>query len=333
MLRRSAFALLLSSVFATSAQAGVVDLGSMIGNANIFTLGDFKSQWNDVQGAVVAGGSVNVQGYSINHNNVDAFGKDGYAVVARKDIKLDSGQLENGMIYAGGDIKLTSANSPAVSTTRPIDFDAAAAYYLSLSSDLAAFKPTGTVTADNNFAVVTGSGAAVDVFNVSGELLKNASDWKLLGVTTGQTLIFNVSGTHGTFRPWGIDFGPMAPYNVLFNFYEATTLDPTKVIGSVLAPKATVTSQWGEANGTFVVGSWDSTTQINSNHYFIPTELTGFRDPLPETPNPPLLPPVLPPVIPPVIPPVTGEVPEPGTFGLMAAALGLLAFSRKRARA
>lgn len=315
MLRRTAVALLLSSLFAASAQAGVIDLGAQMGNANIFTLGDFKARYSDVEGAVVSGGSVQVTGYSINLLNADAFGSSDYAVVARNNIDLSNGSIKNGKAYAGGTIKVTSADGPTTSTgSSPIDFDAASAYYLGLSADLATLKATGTVTRHESANLITGSGGALDIFNVSNDFLKAGSDWKLAGLNAGQTLIFNVSGTDAGFRPWGIDFKPLTGYNVLFNFYEAVTLDPRQIIGSVLAPKASVTSEWGVVKGTVVVGTWDSTNQVDAVNYFRPVELAGFRDPQPS------------------VPPQQGDVPEPGTLMLALAGIGGLALSRRRGR-
>jgi choice-of-anchor A domain-containing protein len=307
-----AYVLLLSS--AAVSHAGVIDLGTQAGNANVFTLGDFKAQNSDVEGAVVSGGSIQVSSYSINQNNADAFGASGYAAAARNDIKLSNGSIKNGLAYAGGAIKLSSADGPAASSGNPIDFDAASAYYLSLSADLAKVKATGAVTDQYSAALVTGGGGGVlDVFNVSGDFFKTASNWQLSGLTAGQTLIFNIGGSAGGFRPWGISFEPLKNYNVLFNFYEADTLDVRGIIGSVLAPKAAVNSQWGVVKGSLVVGSWDSTTQVDASNYFRPVELSGFRDPAPA-------------------PIKQGEVPEPGTLGLALAGFGVAAWSRRRAR-
>lgn len=305
-------ALLLSMIAGGAAQAGVLDLTTQIGNANIYTLHNFSGSNSDVEGAVVSGGSVTASSYAINHNNVDAYG--GYAVVARNNLTMANGSIENGKAYVGGTTSLTSVTAPPTSATSPVNFDQLAAYYNSLSSNLSHVGATGTVSSKYSGVLVTGNGnGKVDVFNVASSMFATSSSWELAGLTAGQTLIFNVSGTNGTFNNGGISFNPLSGYNVLFNFYEATTLDVRGVIGSVLATKATVGPNYGVINGNVVVDTWSSSVQVNANHFFQPVEVTGFEDPgVPTSP--------------------TGgaDVPEPASAALVLAALGMIGFVRRK---
>lgn len=292
---------------AGSAQAGIVDLGSMMGGANIYTLGNFSARSSDVEGAVIAGGNVDISSYSINANRQAAFGT--HAVTAAGDITLSSGSINNGRIYAGGKTSLQYAATPPASTTSPIDFAAASSYFLDLSGKLAAARGTGSVGTRWSGVVVQGSGlGGVDVFNVSADLFRTSSSWTLENLVAGQTLIFNVSGETATFNDGGISFEPLRNYNVLFNFPDAKALNVRGIIGSVLAPKAAVTADWGVINGQVVVGSWNSTIQVNANHYFVATNLDGVND-------------------------IRGEVPEPGTPALMLAGLGMALAGRRGLRA
>ena len=63
---------------------------------------------------------------------------------------------------------------------------------------------------------------------------------------------------------------------MLFNFYEASSLNVKGVIGSVLAPYATVSENWGQVNGNVIVDTWASTVQINANHYFTTVDVAAF---------------------------------------------------------
>lgn len=310
ILKVVAFAALLAT---GSAQAGVIDLGSMMGGANIYTLGNFSARSSDVEGAVIAGGSVNISSYSINANKQAAYGS--HALIAGGDITLKGGSISNGKIYAGGKTTLENAVRPQSTSTSPIDFAAASSYYLKLSSELAAVQGTGSVSKLWSGVKLSGSGqGGVDVFNVSADMFRTSSSWTLDKLVAGQTLIFNVSGENATFNDGGISFEPLSKYNVLFNFPDAKALNVKGIIGSVLAPKAAVSADWGVINGQVVVGSWNSTIQVNSNHYFKATELAGFRD-LPTDPS-------------------NITVPEPGTLALMLAGVGVaLASRRKRVRA
>jgi choice-of-anchor A domain-containing protein len=311
--------LALAAILATgTAQAGVIDLGGMMGNANIYTIKNFSAPSSDVEGTVVAGGNVNVSSYSINAApNPKA--KNEYALIAGGNVSMKGGSINNGKMYAGGNVSLQNAAQPPRSNENPIDFVAAAAYYQALSGDLAKVQSTGTVGTRWGGAVVTGSGlGGVDVFNVSAEIFKDSHTWNLENLVKGQTLIFNISGASATFRDGNVSFEPLRDYNVLFNFPDAVSLNVKGIIGSVLAPNATVDANWGVINGQVIVDTWNSTIQVNSNHYFTPVNLAGFRD----------APPVVTPDDP-VVVPDPADVPEPGTLALMFAGVGMAVAARR----
>lgn len=293
-----------------SAQAGVIDLGSIMGGASVYTSGNFYSHDSDVEGAIVAGGNVTVQGYAVNLKQQPAFGK--YAVVAGGDISLTNGTI-HGPVSAGKTVSATNADLPSHTTVKPIDFDAASKQFAQIAAGLSGMDKTGDVVRQDSANKVIGSGkGSVDIFNVSADFLSGGNNWLLEGLIAGQTLIFNVSGDHGKFEG---GMHALAGYNVLFNFFEAETVDVKSVLGSVLAPHATVVHNWGDIMGQVIADSWESSVQVNLGNNFKPVDVPGFElvdnNPPVDTPS---------------------EVAEPGTLVLMMAGLlGAITLRRRRA--
>jgi len=294
-----------------SAHAGVIDLTSIIGGANLYAIHDFSAPSSDVEGALVAGGNVTVASYSINDKNRPAFGQ--YAAVVGGNLAVNGGSVNHGGVYVGGTMTMQSAATPTALPTNPLDFAATEQYYKTLTQTIAGLGATGAVDPLWSGVKVTGSGAGgVDVFNVSSDLFRTSSSWTLEQLTPGQTLIFNISGDIGTFNEGGISFEPLSAYNVLFNFYEAKNVNVKGVIGSVLAPYASMTANSGVINGTVIVDSWNSTVQVNANHYFQNVDLPGFNLPPSGGDDP------------------HGEVPEPGSLALVIAGLCAAGFAYRR---
>lgn len=334
MIKYSVF--FLAALAVTNAHAGMLDLGAVMGGANVFTVGDFTSHSSDVKGAIVSGGNVSINGYSVNEKNAAAFVE--YSIAAGGNIALSNGSIHNGKTYAGGKTTFDGAPAAPDAGSRPVDFNATSRQFYTMAKDLSNVAATGTVEPLADGVIVQGGGVGdVDVFHVSSDLLRDSADWKLEGLTAGQTLIFNVSGERATFRNGDTSFESLADYNVLFNFYEARQVDVRGVIGTVLAPFATMRADSGVVKGNVVVDSWNSTVQVDAGNYFKPVEVPGFREAVVAKAPPVKLPPpakltstampvmdfpatyMSPAPMRVTMTPV--EIPEPGTLALMAAGL------------
>lgn len=275
MLPTRLLACLMAALAANASHAGVLNLGQNIGGANVYAFQHFTGTYSDVEGALVAGGNVTLNGYSVNANNVDAFGSQGYALVAGGNLALANGSIKNGPAYVGGKAAVTSADTAGFSNVNPIDFTAAQAYYTNLAASLSQVAATGATARSGTGISLAGSGKSVELFNLTTDQLNGATWWQTSNLAAGSTLVFNVSGAAGYFNNMG--FSQLTGYNVLFNFYQATDLNVNGVIGSILAPYATVGGSGGNVNGNVIVNNWNAGTQINANHYFKTVDVAGLN--------------------------------------------------------
>ena len=109
------------------------------------------------------------------------------------------------------------------------------------------------------------------MFNISGSDLSKINNFSFSGLDNNSTLIINVSGANAIgFNQNGVGLGGFKNYNVLYNFYETTSMNIQNVgvQGSILAPLARVTGGNGQINGEVVVGNWASNVQVNAANYF-----------------------------------------------------------------
>jgi hypothetical protein len=95
-----------------------------------------------------------------------------------------------------------------------------------------------------------------------------------------QTVVINVHGSNFTFPNFGFQFGNTDKQNVLWNFVDATSLKlDGSFIGSILAPLADVTLNYGNIDGTIIAKSLVGHTQMN-NYPFI----NDLHPPVPNDP-------------------------------------------------
>ena len=265
----------LATLATGTSQAGVLNIGQNMGGANVYAFNNVTASYSDIEGALLAGGNVTLNGYSVNNNSVDAFGNVGYALVAGGNLALSNGSIKNGASYVGGTKKVTSADTGAFSTVNPFNFTAAQAYYTNLAGALSGVAATGATARSGTGISLTGSGRGVDIFNLTTDQLNGATWWQTSNLTAGQTLVFNVSGAAGYFNNMGFD--KLTGYNVLFNFYQATDLNVNGVIGSILAPYATVQGSGGVVHGNVIVNNWNAGTQVDADHYFKSVDVAGLN--------------------------------------------------------
>jgi choice-of-anchor A domain-containing protein len=264
------------------AQAAVLNLDGYIGGANVFSFTNFSAPSADVEGAIMAGGNVDVSHYTTNLKDKDAYGH--YAMIAGGSVSYNGGNIYNGDIYAAGGATLSAGvKSPGYSVesgTAPVDMSKLAAGLTNTSTELAAIAKTSAAEQKWGGIYITGSNKSVEVIDVDASWLTGSTYYNISGMAAGATLIVNVTG--GTALLQG-GYQAFDNYNTLFNFVDATALNiNTGANVSILAPKAAVNGGQGVIDGTVIVKSWNSMTQINATNAFVSTEVQGLVTAVPE---------------------------------------------------
>jgi len=282
---------------------------------NAIFFGDYSMQYSDVEGALAVGGNANIgSGFSVG----DKLTNPDYALVVGGNLSTGSGQIYYGDVAVGGDATIDSSvywglvNNGQTLTENdpnlPVDFAAVeqlaldtSAYYAGLSATGSVVNTWGTYTVGN-----TADGGP-QVFFMTAEQLKEAHTLALAFTpSNGSSVIINVSGSIIDFANMGTFFAPSQ--NILFNFYEAETVNMSGVgvWGNILAPTADFYASSGQVNGVVIGESWTGGLQINNS--------LGFNDDswVPENP--------------------IGGIPEPATWLMMIFGFGLVGVAARRRR-
>jgi choice-of-anchor A domain-containing protein len=255
---------------------------------------------------VLVAGNLTASNYSLNDRNKDAYvthGNTGYALVVGGNLNYSSGSIKNGNYFVGGSTTTSSVNlnTATRTTTSPVSFASTSAQLKNTSTSLAKVASTGSSSVAYGGMTLKGGTGSVQVFDLTSAALGSVSNFNFSNLHTNDTLILNISGTNVNLSG---GYGDFKKYNVLYNFYEAQTitLNGVGLYGSILAPLATLAGGNGQINGNVVVGNWASNIQVNTNHYFNATNVAGY----------------------------VSAVPEPETYAMLLAGLGLVGFMARR---
>ncbi len=295
--------------FSASAQATVIDLGVANGYS-AFIFGNIGSSgasgFTSVGGSLAAGGNIYLDHYSVGTNKKP--GSAVNALVAGDSLNIGEGGIKGTAVYgvsnANGSVTARSdypAGTFSKGNASTLDFAAAQQQLTTLSGDVAKLQSNGTVISQyGGFKLVGDVNADVNVFTINADNLHNLI-LDVSSLKSTASIIINGTATSITMSGGFDNFASFAN-RTLFNFANATTtsLQNVGINGSILAPN-TAFSGSGSMNGTLVANSVSS---INYGH--VSMNGSGFN-----TVN-------------------VSAVPEPGTWAMLLAGLGLLAFMRRR---
>ena len=295
--------------FSASAQATVIDLGVANGYS-AFIFGNIGSSnasgFTSVGGSLAAGGSIYLDGYSVGTNKKP--GSAANTLVAGSNLNIGGGSINGKAVYgvsnANGSVTAPSwypTGTFSKGNASTLDFAAAQQQLTTLSGDVAKLQSNGTVISqDGNMTLVGNVNADVNIFNIDASNLHNLT-LNLSSLKSTASIIINGTAAEIIMSGGFDNFASFAD-RTLFNFANATTtsLQSAGINGSILAPNSAFSGS-GDMNGTLIAKSVSS---INYGH--VSMNGSGFN-----TVN-------------------VSAVPEPGTWAMLLAGLGLLAFMRRR---
>ncbi|MEH1938494.1 MAG: choice-of-anchor A family protein [Nostoc sp.] len=296
-----------------SARANAVELGAA-SDYNVFVLGDISQKYTDIEGKLAAGGNVNFVGglgSKLSNNS-------GNVVVAGQNLTLSNGQVNHGNAVYGGSANVSSNEGfpqGTLSKSNPIDFNEAGKELRGLSQYLATLTPTGNTTVQPWGAInLSGSGTALNVFNVAGSSVSKTNNFQISG-DANSTIVVNISGKDVSLQNFAFNIQGTDQQKVIYNFYEATNITASgiSILGSILAPLANFNFNNGQVNGNVVVASL---TGNGESHNYL------FNGDLPDLPTKYY-----------TKPPTHTQVPEPANLpglGLIAVVFGLFRHKRNQ---
>lgn len=292
--------------------AGAANAGPL-SDYNLILFGDLSTSSNvKVYGKALIGGDLKSSGEFGSHltdasfnatNNVEVIGS-----VTSPNLTIQNGYLGYGNTKTIGNLNCNESGMAQNACVRQLDDVAEVAsrldsFYDVLSAESEFYRNydvTGTITG-NTFSY-TGLATDLVVFNIAGsDLFSNNANWQL-DFGNAANVVINVSGTNlsnpGSVNLSGSGFTSSTYSNILWNFYEATSLNLANGWkGNVLALDADVKIA-NDIDGSLAAKSYDGRGQIH--HYY--WDYT----------------------------PPSKQVPETGALGLLLIGLGLLSLNRIR---
>ncbi|HEY2492042.1 MAG TPA: DUF5057 domain-containing protein [Paenibacillus sp.] len=264
-------------------------------NYSAFMLGDITVRHSgfNMEGRMASSGNILLSsGFGIGTEIPLVDGVLDDVLIANGDLIIENGgQVKGNAVYGDRfESRVFGTIQGTVRKEKPIDFTTSRNQLVTLSSSLDKLTVNGTITVNKynkNEIFLDGTNQSLNIFNISGTDLNDASGLHV-NAPKESTVIINVTGPKLTLANFTITLtGGIQSNHILYNFYEAKTLDilGATVEGSILAPNTTITLNGGNIVGNCIGLSFSSNT---AGFGFLNVPFTGtLPSPIPTTPNPP----------------------------------------------
>lgn len=261
----AAAALLLAGLPAAAHAATVLD----VTNYNAVVFGNYEASNSDVEGSLAVGGNATLRSYSVGSKLPTAANGTNTLIVGG-NLSATDGQLSRGNLVVGGTNTSTRFTVANGTTTTGVSFDFAGlgAQLRDTSSSLSQYANTAQTVNNYGALNLTGSAADLNVFSITAAQL-GSSHGISISVNPGSQVLVNVSGSVANWQNMGINLNGLSTANVLFNFYEATslTMSGIGINGSILAPQANVQFNNGQLNGILIAANFKGSGELHSTGY------------------------------------------------------------------
>jgi choice-of-anchor A domain-containing protein len=237
---------------------------------NVFAF-EHVSNLSDVDGPVAAGASVTLASFNLNSAEKEPVGL----------FSLGAPTLSNGTIYGALYTEDAGYKAPTgvtlagdgqvvgVSASAPIiDFESARYRLQAASTTLNSQPSNGTTNVEyGNQVTFLSNDAHLNIFTITSDILGNARTISF-EVPASSTVVVNVieiTGFPATIQNAGFALNGLSNSQILWNFpnTDQMTMTSAGLPGSILAPYANVTLQWGSVNGTLVAVAVNATGEFH----------------------------------------------------------------------
>jgi choice-of-anchor A domain-containing protein len=148
----------------------------------------------------------------------------------------------------------------------PVDFASARVYLGTMSEQLRDLHATGTVSQSGSILTLSGSGQALEVFQLSAAQAASGAQVALANVRADAYIVLNAASDGVQHLNLAIDTTALQPWagRVIVNAYDAQLVQVggATLRSSLLALKACVCNSTGGIQGNVVARKWNSTASI-----------------------------------------------------------------------